>query len=146
MVNAAETAYPYECCGLLAGVNIKNGSYEISRVVQSRNVHPNGNHDRFEVDPRVRFQLMRELGEIGDLPPGPERLIGHYHSHPNQPSTPSRHDLACAFEPDLFWIILSLYDRRVKQLGAYQLDIHNNQFYQIPLRRTNGRPYAIAPD
>ena len=146
MVAAAEFAYPNECCGLLAGLNLKDSSYEVSRVVESRNVHPTGSNDRFEVDPKVRFNLMRELGEIGKISAGPERLLGHYHSHPDHPATPSEHDFACAFESNLFWIILSLSDGSVRQVGAYQLNINATQFHQIPLRQTNGAPYSIAPD
>ena len=146
MIRAAEAAYPNECCGLLAGVNLEDGVYEISRVVESRNIHPEGGRDRFEVDPKIRFDLMRELGQIGDVAAGIERLIGHYHSHPDHPVTPSRQDLACAYEPDLFWVILSLYGRSVSQVSAYQLKANKKQFCQIPLRRTNGTTYAIAPD
>lgn len=146
MTLAAEAAYPDECCGLLTGVQLENDSIEITRVVESRNIHPSGGCDRFEVDPKVRFDLMRELGEISGKPEGPERLIGHYHSHPDQPTTPSDHDLSCAFEPELFWVILSLSKGFVKNVDAYKLNVYSSEFYQIPLQHTGGPTYAITPN
>ena len=96
MTRAAEAAYPRECCGLLVGKDTNDGFVTITKVVASDNVHPSGGNDRFEVDPRVRFDLMRELGEIGDKPRSSERIIGHYHSHPNHSAEPSAHALASA--------------------------------------------------
>jgi len=146
MIRAAETAYPLECCGLLAGIHETPDSRRVTRVVPSANVHPTGGRDRFEVDPQVRFDLMRDLGEIGDRPAGPERLIGHYHSHPDHPPLPSRTDLDAAFEPDLAWIIIGLRDGQARQVAAHILDPDAGAFRQIPLRGTNGAPYAVAPD
>ena len=146
MIQTAETAYPRECCGLLAGTIAANGTMTVTRVVPSDNVHPKGGNDRFEVDPRVRLDLMRELGEIGDKPQGSERIIGHYHSHPDHPATPSAHDLACAFELALVWVIISLDRGRVRTVAAYKLNEDETDFQQIPLRDADGSLYAIAPD
>lgn len=146
MIRAAETAYPLECCGLLAGASGAAGRRTVTRVVESDNVHPTGGRDRFEVDPKVRFELMRELGEIGERPAGPERLIGHYHSHPDHPPMPSATDLASAFEPELVWIIIGLKDGRARQVAAHVLDENAGAFRQIPLRGPSGAPYAVAPD
>ena len=146
MISAAEAAYPNECCGLVAGIKINDETHEISRVIESRNVHPSGGHDRFEIDPKVRFDLMRALGEIGDEPPTSERLIGHYHSHPDRPATPSIYDLTCVFEPELLWIILGLKQGFVRRVSVFQFDLENQNFNQLPLRQADGSSYAIAPD
>ncbi len=142
MTRAAEAAYPRECCGLLVGKDTKDGFVTITKVVASNNVHPTGGNDRFEVDPRVRFDLMRELGEIGDKPKSYERIIGHYHSHPNHSAEPSAHDLACAFEPALVWVIIGLNGGKVQTVAAHKL--HLSVFQQIPLRNTDGASYAIT--
>jgi proteasome lid subunit RPN8/RPN11 len=94
-----EQAYPGECCGLIVGHSTPDGHIAVTRIVPSANVaNPPGN-DRFEVAPKVRFDTMREL--VGSN----ERIVGHYHSHPDQPAKPSPTDLAMAFEPELIWLI-----------------------------------------
>ena len=146
MIQAAEAAYPRECCGLLAGTEASEGAVTVTRVVVSDNVHPTGGNDRFEVDPRVRFNLMRELGEIGDKPQGSERIIGHYHSHPDHPAKPSAHDLTCAFELAFVWVIIGVDGGTVRSVAAHKLHDDEADFQQIPLRDADGSTYAIAPD
>ena len=80
---AAEEAYPGECCGLLVGHRDDQGGLEVTAIEPSPNVAASGN-DRFEVDPRVRLDVMRALENT------PESIIGHYHSHPESP-TPCLH-------------------------------------------------------
>ena len=146
MIQAAEAAYPKECCGLLAGTVAPDRAVTVSRVVESDNVDTTDVYDRFEVDPRVRFNLMRELGEIGDKPQGPERIVGHYHSHPDNPAKPSIRDLACAFEPALVWIIISVDGGVARAVAAHKLRDDETDFQQIPLRNADGSNYAISPD
>ena len=146
MIKAAEAAYPRECCGLLVGTESPDGIVTVTKVVASDNVHPTGGQDRFEVDPRVRFNLMRELGEIGDKPQGLERIIGHYHSHPNHPAEPSAHDLACAFEPAFVWIIIGLDGGTAQTVAAHKLRDDAASFQQIPLRNADGSTYSISAD
>lgn len=124
---AAEEAYPDECCGLLAGFGDLDGDVTITRVQPSDNVAEDGKRDRFEVDPRVRFDLMRELEG------GPERIVGHYHSHPDHPARPSEHDLKMAFEPDLLWLIVALVDGKVTATTAHRVDAQATAFHELPL-------------
>ena len=141
MTRAAEAAYPREWrpCG---GQRYKRWVRDHHQGRSKDNVHPSGGNDRFEVDPRVRFDLMRELGEIGDKPRSSERIIGHYHSHPNHSAEPSVYDLACAFEPALIWIIIGLNGGKVQTVAAHKL--HLSVFQKIPLRNTDGASYAIT--
>jgi len=138
IADAAEAAYPHECCGLLAG-QPSNAGLRVTRVIASTNVAASNHVDSFEVDPQVRFDLMRELGEIGDGPTGDERLIGHYHSHPDHPAEPSARDLEKAFEPDLVWIIAAVHKGVVGDITAHRLDAAENTFRTLPLRSTNDR-------
>ena len=142
MIKAAQASFPKECCGLLTGVKLMNDVHTVIRVISSPNIHQNGGKDRFEVDPGIRLKLMRELGEVGNREAGPERLIGHYHSHPNHSAFPSEEDLKYAFEPDLFWIILGVEKGRVHQVCAHQFCIHTALFKQISLRQTTTTKYA----
>ena len=86
IVDEAEAAYPKECCGLLVGRDNGAGALVITRVVISDNLAQGSGHDRFEVDPQVRFNVMRELDEHAAIKRPRHRIIGHYHSHPNHPS------------------------------------------------------------
>jgi len=109
----AETAWPEECCGLLAGLRKPDGGIAVTRLAASRNVTEGDTRQRFEVDPMVRFELMRELGD------GPEAIVGHYHSHPDHPARPSEHDLEMAFEPDLVWLIVAVEGGRATETTAW---------------------------
>lgn len=116
---AAESAYPEECCGLLVGrggddVGGCGDCVRVIRAVASRNVTAERRGDRFEVDPAVRFALMRELGD------GPDRIVGHYHSHPDHPADPSARDAEMAFEPDLVWVIVAVAGGRVVDMRAHR--------------------------
>ena len=83
----AARAYPNECCGLIAGTRAVDGTVTVTRIVPSPNVligeGAKGGRDRFEVDPQVRFDLMRALQDTA------EDIVGHYHSHPDHPAKPS---------------------------------------------------------
>lgn len=106
LMREAEAAYPEECCGLLVGRRRADGSLALDRAVSSANVAAGRHSDRFEVDPRVRFRLTRELAGTAST------IVGHYHSHPDHPAEPSATDRAMAFEPELAWLIIAVRRRR----------------------------------
>lgn len=95
LVNAAATAAPQEACGLLIGQPGR-----IEAAIPARNVaaHP----DRaFEIDPATLLRTHREVRATG------QRVIGHYHSHPNGIAAPSRRDAARAVEDGQLWLIIA---------------------------------------
>lgn len=112
---AAECAYPCECCGLLIGRRSALGWLRVSAVAASANVDPRP-RDRYEVDPALRLRLMRRLRD------GDEAIVGHYHSHPDAPAVPSAHDIAMAFEPQLIWLIVSVDRGRAGPLAAFRCE------------------------
>ncbi len=127
----AEAAYPYECCGLLAGLKHDDGTVEVTQVVPSRNTHVDQKaetgKDRFEVDPQVRFDLMRAVKNTN------EEIIGHYHSHPDHPAKPSETDLDMAFEPELIWIITSVTKNHASETRAWQLNRESRECAEVSL-------------
>ncbi len=127
IIQAAEESYPNECCGLLAGFGDFDDDVTITQVRHSNNVAEEGPYDRFEVDPKVRFDLMRELED------SPQRVIGHYHSHPDHPAKPSARDLEMAFEPDLLWLIIALTNGHVTETSIHRVDTNKPAFIQMPL-------------
>ena len=137
IVDAAEAAYPDECCGLLVGRTAPAGDIYIRRVEASPNVVDGDPARRFEVDPQLRFDLMRELAD-GDM-----RLVGLYHSHPGHAAQPSEHDLSMAWEPELVWLITAVHDGQAVLTTAHVLDDGGRQFRPVDLRTDDWQPYPV---
>ncbi len=130
--DAAAAAYPEECCGLLVGIGDVDGDLWVQRAVTSHNLSAGDRLDSFEVDPKVRFDLMRELGlaKDSDVAP-PPRIVGHYHSHPDHPAEPSERDRQQAFEPEFVWLIASVMAGEVAALTAHA--VTPDGFRRLPL-------------
>lgn len=95
LLEAAASAAPEECCGLLLG---RPG--HIETAVPAKNVA----HDRtrsFEIDPAALLRTHREARGAG------KQVIGHYHSHPNGVAEPSKRDAARAVENGQLWVIIA---------------------------------------
>ena len=145
IVDAAEAAYPGECCGLLIGVQHKNGVHEVKRVAASRNLGKAPN--RFEIDPQLWVDVTR--AHRG----GPTRVVGLYHSHPDGPAQPSAVDLEAAWGEELVWLIVSVAGDSGKagqavHVTAHMLDHGGRQFREIPLRTGDWHPSytRVLPD
>lgn len=131
----AERAYPNECCGLLTGILAADDIHTVTRVVPSDNVlieidgrGGQGGQDRFEIDPQVRFDLMRALHNT------PETIIGHYHSHPDHLPNPSETDLDMAFEPNLYWLITATMKGHAGKTKAWRLNRETRERIEVPLK------------
>jgi len=101
LTKQAADAYPKECCGLLVGRD-EGQDLRVTRVVPSANLDPAGGTRAFEIDPALILEWTKRLRGT------PERLIGHYHSHPDGPAQPSATDLDHAWEPGRIWLILGV--------------------------------------
>lgn len=130
IADAAETAYPGECCGLLVGRTHPNGTIEVLRAHPSANLGKQPN--RFEIDPRLWVDLARALGK------GPLKVVGLYHSHPDGPAQPSAVDLEAAWGEELVWLIVSVAEGesggQAIHTTAHILDHGGRQFRELPLR------------
>ncbi len=140
IVEAAESAFPEECCGLIVGRWQAPDRLLASRLVESDNIVGDDRRRRFEVDPRVRLRVEKEVRG------GPDRVIGVYHSHPGHRAQPSARDLAMVFEPDLVWLITSVIDGQAVHTTAHALDAAGSQFHEIPLRTDDWTAYARRGD
>lgn len=125
----AERAYPHECCGLLVGRATGNGDLYVTEVHPSDNVTESDPAKGFEVDPRLRFKLMRDAEARGD---GTD-IVGHYHSHPDHPAEPSATDLAMVYEPDFVWLICGVTKNGAGAIGAFRPASDQRRFDTIPL-------------
>lgn len=127
ITQAAKQAYPNECCGLLAGTRNINGAVTITQARNSANVAKSSIKKHFQIDPIVHFDLIHELEGTG------EQIIGHYHSHPNHPARPSEKDLKLAFDPQLFWLIISLNENRINDVKVHKINDTTATSYEVPL-------------
>jgi proteasome lid subunit RPN8/RPN11 len=124
---AGEAAYPEESCGLLAGRRDGSGGLVVTGLRASANVAATDRRENFEVDPAVRFALMRELEGSGT------DIVGHYHSHPDHPPEPSAQDLAYAFEPDLVWLITAIERGRAGATRAFAVAPDGSGFVALSI-------------
>ena len=139
IADAAEAAYPRECCGLLAGKPRPNGDVEVVRVHPSANLGKRP--DRFEIDPRLWVDLSRAHGK------GPVKVVGLYHSHPDKPAQPSAVDLEAAWGEELVWVIVSVAGppepaarAQAVHVSAHILDHGGRQFRRVELRTNDWQP------
>jgi proteasome lid subunit RPN8/RPN11 len=126
----AEQAYPFEACGLLVGHVTPKGDIEIVRVVPSPNVaaEQDARKDRFEIDPKLRFDVMRACeGKADDI-------VGHYHSHPDHPAEPSAIDLSMAYDKEYVWVIAAVAKGQVTHVTAHRLNAEGDGFVEIALK------------
>ena len=124
---AAEAAYPEEACGLLVGRSRPDEGYCVSAVEASANVAEPPRTRRFEVDPKLRLRLERELRE------SPESVVGVYHSHPNGSAEPSETDRSMIFEPDMIWLITAVADGRAGATTGWQPSDDGSAFLPLGL-------------
>lgn len=138
--DAAEAAYPAECCGLLIGVLRPNGDVEVTRVAPSRNLGKAPN--RFEIDPQLWVDATRAH------PGRPTRVVGLYHSHPDASAQPTAIDLEAAWGEDLVWLIVAVAGDgkppgQAIHVTAHILDHDGRQFRPLDLRTTDWGPYPV---
>lgn len=118
----ALAAYPKECCGLLIGRDAESGgageaapyaALLVTKVLPSVNQDPAGGARAFEVDPELILTWHKRLRGTS------ERIVGHYHSHPDEPARPSATDLERAWEPGMIWLIVGV-GRGLAEIAAFQ--------------------------
>ncbi len=135
VVDAAEAAYPRECCGLLSGAARPDDNLEVRAVHPSDNIDESGRPDRFEVDSKLYIDLNRNLRSSD------ERVIGVYHSHCDHRAQPSEIDLELAWEPSLVWLITAVETGQAVHTTAHLLDAEGSQFHEIGLRTSDWTAY-----
>lgn len=139
ITDAAEAAYPDECCGLLVGRPGPGGTTVVGRAEPSRNLAEGDRRRSFEVDPQARFDLMRRLEGT------PEHIVGLYHSHPGAPAEPSPRDLERAWEPDLVWLITAVHQGQAIHTTAHVVDADGDGFRRVGLRTSDAPAATPAP-
>lgn len=104
----AQSDYPNEACGLLAGKNDL-----IQKAIPITNVADTP-QTQYQLDPIEQLQALKTL-DTGDLD-----WIGIYHSHPQSMPIPSQTDINDSKDSKLLHLIVSLKDKKPK-FKAWQI-------------------------
>ena len=107
----AEAAYPEECCGILLGREV-DGERRAERAMGAENVAEGSKRERYVVDPRAILAAEREAGGM--------KVVGFYHSHPDQAAVPSATDAAGAWEV-YSYVIVSVRAGVAGEMRAWRL-------------------------
>ena len=108
----AEETYPYECCGFLYGSDGKTRF--IRKAVRVKNSQEGDQRRRFEISP-LDYMKAEKYALEQDI-----TLLGIYHSHPDHPAIPSRHDFKQAL-PFFSYVILSVGSGTLVRTTSWQL-------------------------
>jgi proteasome lid subunit RPN8/RPN11 len=122
ILDHARQTLKQECCGLLIGSG--ENVVKIEEIVRTANraIDP---ARRFEIDPQVQFDQLRRLRG------STQRMVGHYHSHPDGPCAPSAYDLSMAHDPEAIWVIAVL--RPAETLAAFTCPDRSQGFQPLEI-------------
>jgi proteasome lid subunit RPN8/RPN11 len=124
-----ERDYPFECCGLLIGRFLQDGSKEVVETFPISNA-------REEEAKRNRFLIRPEellAGESEAMRKGLD-VVGFYHSHPDDDAVPSGYDLDHAW-PIYSYIIVSVREGSARDLRSWEMEADRSKFNPEELKR-----------
>jgi len=116
--NHCVASYPYECCGLLLGID--EGERRVVDAVGVSNVHEDDRRVRYRIDPMKYYEVERQAEKKG------LQVVGSYHSHPNVPAAPSQYDLDNSF-PWYSYLIVSVGPQGVIEHNSWRIEESSNQ-------------------
>ena len=99
LLDAAAATPQTEVCGLLLGQN-DAAAGRVEALLAARNVARDPTRS-FEIDPATLLAAHRTARGAG------QRVIGHWHSHPNGRREPSARDAARASDNGQIWLIIA---------------------------------------
>jgi proteasome lid subunit RPN8/RPN11 len=106
--------YPEEICGFLYGR--QDGTVRvIESVLQVTNDRAENRNKRFEISPQDYLAGERHALDVK------KDLLGIYHTHPDHPALPSRHDYAQAV-PYFSYLIISVKGSQLGKITSWQLN------------------------
>jgi proteasome lid subunit RPN8/RPN11 len=136
----AQETFPEECCGVIfsAGatdqvVRVKNIQNQLHAL--DPQTYPRTAVIAYAMDPLELDSVIRQGEKKG------RRLKAFYHSHPDHDAYFSDEDKAFASPfgeptyPDAAQIVISIYNRAVKVIRAFEWSTARNDFAEVPLDR-----------
>lgn len=137
----AKRSYPHEACGLMTGTR-DDETVTVTGIHESDNVTERDPRTGFEIDPKLRFDLMRELESRSD---GTD-IVGHYHSHPDHPAEPSATDLSMTYETDFVWLICGVTKDGATDLNAFKPHEDRSRFHELEMQLDKTAPESSVLD
>ena len=110
-----EAAYPLECCGVLTGEILADGSKQVRTVVPCGNSHNDPSRSWYQIDPRELVRIQREASGRA------EDIIGIYHSHPDDKANWSASDLEEAHWTGCSYLITSVQQGWAAETNSFEL-------------------------
>jgi proteasome lid subunit RPN8/RPN11 len=111
----AISAYPFECCGFMFGVEDQKGNRQVTEVMIVNNSSVENRERRFRITPTDYLKAEQYADEKGLT------LLGVYHSHPDHPAIPSEHDRVAA-QPWFSYIIVSVRKEEIADIRSWVLN------------------------
>lgn len=105
----AQASWPHEACGLLIGQG-----RDVVEVIPCDNISETPENS-FEIDPQAIITAQKKLRGSA------QKIIGHYHSHPDGTAWPSARDRERIYDPTLIWAILSVREGRVVDENFFEI-------------------------
>ncbi|MFQ6041260.1 MAG: Mov34/MPN/PAD-1 family protein [Candidatus Poribacteria bacterium] len=132
----AKRTYPEECCGIILskdGLDMVRPCTNIQNRLhaQEPNLYPQTARVAYVMDAQEMFYIFKEAEE-NDM-----RIKAFYHSHPDHVAFFSEEDKNQAIlwdeplHPDCAYIVISIYNREVKDVRAYTWN--HRKFVEIPI-------------
>ncbi|NIO11209.1 MAG: hypothetical protein GTO40_25620 [Deltaproteobacteria bacterium] len=137
--HAADT-FPEECCGLIFS---KGGKDRVHRCANIQNKLHALDPQTYPRDATIAYAMdIKELERVTEQAEMEgESLKAFYHSHPNHKAYFSDEDKGFASPfgeptyPQSAQVVVSIYDREVKEICAYAWSSGAKDFIQIPLNK-----------
>lgn len=109
LADHAQSAYPNEVCGLLAGDTLQiSNTIPITNIADDPSTH-------YKLDPSEQIKALKNIDSLS------LEWLGIYHSHPKSPPIPSPTDINDNADANLLHIIVSLKDSQPK-LKAWRIN------------------------
>ena len=109
IIEHARQEYPLESCGILAG-----------RIGKITDFYPMVNTQKssscYLMEPEGQLRVFLEIERKG------LELSAIYHSHPHTAAFPSKRDVDYAFYPESLILIISLIEKEIHPIGAFQIE------------------------
>jgi proteasome lid subunit RPN8/RPN11 len=137
--HAAE-AFPEECCGVIVHRGARDEVRRLKNIQNLKHAEDPHNNPRdakiaYAMDPKELSAIIEASERDGG------KLKAFYHSHPNHDAYFSEEDKAGATPlgeptyPDSAQIVISIYNRAVRQILAYAWDDQRKDFIEVPLKK-----------
>jgi proteasome lid subunit RPN8/RPN11 len=126
MVEHAERAYPFECCGILLGLCEEGGPRRVTRAMLADNVYDGDQRYYFTIDPRDQLRAEGEAHAAG------LDVLGFFHSHPDRDVHFSPDDTENCW-PGYSNVVISIREGRVADWAAFRVEVGEEQVGVEPM-------------